>query len=70
MFTQALEGRKRVLSPSYIATLDTVNNLGLLYTKQGKLANTNKMYRQALLGFEDTLGLESISRYMPTLDII
>ena len=37
-------------------TLDTVNNLGILYADQGKLAEAEAMYIRALQGKEEALG--------------
>ena len=48
MYERALQGYEEALGPSHTSTLDTVNNLGLLYADQGKLAEAEKMYEQAL----------------------
>jgi hypothetical protein len=37
MYQQALAGREKALGPDHISILDTVHNLGLLYSDQGKL---------------------------------
>ena len=37
-FERALEGREKALGPEHTSTLGTVNNLGILYKDQGKLA--------------------------------
>jgi tetratricopeptide (TPR) repeat protein len=47
-------------------TLGTVNNLGNLYTDQGKLAAAEQMYERALAGCEKALGAEHTS----TLDTV
>lgn len=39
----------------------TVNNLGILYHNQGKLAEAEKMYTQALQGYEEALRLKRTS---------
>ena len=39
-------------------TLNTVNNLGILYKTQGKMVEAEAMYKQALEGCEKALGLE------------
>lgn len=39
----------------HTSTLDTVNNLGILYKSQGKLAEAEKMYERALQGTEEAL---------------
>jgi hypothetical protein len=46
--------------------LDTVNNLGILYTNQSKLAEAEKIYIRALQGKEKVLGPD----YISTLDTI
>jgi Tfp pilus assembly protein PilF len=48
MYIQALQGYKEALRPDHISILDTVNNLGILYKNQGKLAKAEKIYIQAL----------------------
>ncbi len=55
------EGREKALGPEHTSTLDTVNNLGNLYTNQGKLAEAEKMYQRALEGKEKALGPEYTS---------
>ncbi|KAF2025710.1 hypothetical protein EK21DRAFT_75787 [Setomelanomma holmii] len=45
----------------HTSTLDTVNNLGLLYADQGKLAEAEQMYVRALRGKEAALGHEHTS---------
>ena len=48
-------------SPMY-----TVNNLGLLYSDQGKSAEAEEMYKRALAGYEKALGKDHKS----TLDTV
>ena len=36
----------------HTSTLGTVNNLGLLYADQGKMAEAEEMYMRALKGYE------------------
>jgi tetratricopeptide (TPR) repeat protein len=60
---RALRGQEKGLSPEHTSTLDTINNLGLLYTDQGKLALAEQMYEQALRGYEKALGPEHISTF-------
>jgi Tfp pilus assembly protein PilF len=50
MYQRALQGRRRHSVPEHTSTLDTVNNLGLLYANQGKLDEAEKMYQRALQG--------------------
>jgi tetratricopeptide (TPR) repeat protein len=67
MYKQVLKGYEKALRPEHKA-LNTVNNLGVLYWKQGELGKAEEMYEQALKGYEKTLGpehtstLETISR--------
>jgi Tfp pilus assembly protein PilF len=48
MYIRALQDYEAVLGPDHISTLDTVNNLGTLYSDQGKLAEAEKIYIRAL----------------------
>jgi len=50
MYELALQGREEALGPKHMLTLDTVNNLGILYKNQGKLAEAEQMYNRALQG--------------------
>ena len=43
------------------STLNTINNLGLLYADQGKLDEAEKMYQRALEGYEKALGPDHTS---------
>ena len=52
MYGRALAGREKALGPDHTSTLDTVNNLGILYGDQGKLAEAEQMYGRALAGKE------------------
>src|SRR5437773_7526126 len=36
MYQRALAGKEKALGPEHTSTLDTVNNLGVLYRNQGK----------------------------------
>ncbi|KAH8796050.1 TPR repeat-containing protein, partial [Hyaloscypha sp. PMI_1271] len=47
---------EEALGPKHTSTLNTVNNLGLLYADQGKLAEAETMYTRALQGKEEALG--------------
>ena len=46
MYTQALEGYTKVLGEDYTLTLKTVDNLGILYSEQGKLDKAEEMYER------------------------
>ncbi len=39
MYRRALEGKEKAWGPEHTSTLDTVNNLGLLYKTQGKMGS-------------------------------
>src|SRR5207237_2476848 len=57
-------GYEKALGPDHTSTLDTVNNLGLLYKSQGKLDEAEKMYQLALQGYEKALGPDHTSTLM------
>ena len=48
--------------------LSTVNNLGSLYKSLGRLDEAEKMYQQALAGYEKALGKETVKKYIPALN--
>jgi Tfp pilus assembly protein PilF len=50
MYQRALQGKEKALGADHTSTLQTVNNLGYLYSNQGKLAEAEKMYQRALQG--------------------
>jgi tetratricopeptide (TPR) repeat protein len=64
------EDKEKALGPDRVSTLSTVNNLGSLYKDQGKLAEAEVMYDRALQGYEDALGLELASSYLPALNTL
>ncbi|SLM36784.1 beta transducin-like protein het-e4s [Lasallia pustulata] len=66
MFQRALEGYEKAWGPEHTSTLDTVNNLGILYRNQGKMAEAEAMFRRALEGYEKAWGPEHTS----TLDTV
>ncbi len=57
MYLRALVGKENALGVQHTSTLTTVHNLGILYAKQGKPGEEEKMYKQALSGFQTALGL-------------
>ena len=61
IYERALQGYEKALGAEHTSTLDTVNNLGLLYADQGKLDEAEKMYQRALQGYEKALGAEHTS---------
>ncbi|KAI4767751.1 purine and uridine phosphorylase [Aureobasidium sp. EXF-3400] len=64
MYERALAGKENALGLEHKSTLDTVNNLGLLYRDQGRLAEAEAMYGRALAGYEKALGPEHTSTLM------
>ena len=66
MLLWALAGKEKALGPDHTSTLDTVNNLGLLYADQGKLGEAERMCQRALAGNEKALGPDHTS----TLDTV
>jgi hypothetical protein len=58
MYERALRGKEEALGATHTSTLSAVNNLGLLYADQGKLAEAEKMYLRSLRGYEKMCGLE------------
>ena len=52
MYNAALTGYEKALGPEHTSTLNTVNNLGNLYHKQGRLKDAEIIYNRALAGFE------------------
>jgi Tfp pilus assembly protein PilF len=61
MYERALAGYEKALGPDHTSTLDTVNNLGILYRDRGKLAEAEQMYKRALAGKEKALGPDHTS---------
>ena len=70
MYRRALQGKEKAWGPEHTSTLDTVNNLGLLYADQSKLVEAEQMYQRALQGYEKALGMENITTYIPALNTI
>jgi tetratricopeptide (TPR) repeat protein len=66
MYQRALEGKEKAWGLEHTSTLDTVNNLGNLYTNLGRLDEAEKMYQRALQGKEKAWGPEHTS----TLDTV
>jgi tetratricopeptide (TPR) repeat protein len=67
MFKRALQGQELTLGSKHTLTLDTFQNLGILYYSQGKLAEAETMYTQALQGYEEAIGPAAVSSYIPAL---
>lgn len=58
-------GKEKAWGQEHMSTLNTVNNLGLLYADQGKMAEAEEMYMRALRGYEKAWGLEHTSTLSP-----
>ena len=58
MYLRALQGYEKALGAEHTSTLDTVNNLGILYADQGKMAEAEAMYVRALQGYEKAVGAD------------
>ena len=56
MYIRALQGKEEALGPDHTLILDTVHNIGELYSEQGKLAEAEAMFARALQGYEVALG--------------
>lgn len=52
MYMQLLQGYEKAYSAEHISTLSIVNNIGIVYAEQGKIAWAEKMYMRALRGKE------------------
>jgi hypothetical protein len=52
MYQRALQGYRKELGKENASTLGTVNNLGILCSNQGELAEAEKMFERALQGYE------------------
>ena len=58
---RALAGKEKAWGLEHTSTLDTVNNLGLLYKAQGKTKEAEEMFVRALAGKEKAWGAEHTS---------
>ena len=56
LYLRALKGKEEAWGPKHTSTLDTVNNLGALYSDQGKTKEAEEMYLRALRGKEEAWG--------------
>ena len=66
MYLRALLGYEKAWGVEHTSTLNTVNNLGIVYKNQGKMAEAETMYLRALQGKEKAWGAEHTS----TLDTV
>lgn len=56
LYLRALKAKEKAWGPDNITTLDTVNDIGKLYARQGNFLEAEEMYVRALSGFEKALG--------------
>ncbi len=70
MYQRALQGYEKALGPNHTSTLNTVNDLGLLYADLGRLEEAKKMYQRALQGYEKAMGHEAVKTYIPALNTL
>jgi tetratricopeptide (TPR) repeat protein len=70
MYQRALQGYENAYGPDHIETLDTVNNIGILYKEQGMLLKAEQVYQRALQGYEKAIGIDNITTYPPKLNTI
>jgi tetratricopeptide (TPR) repeat protein len=56
LYLRALRGKEEAWGAKHTSTLDTVNNLGILYADQGKMKEAEEMYLRALRGREEAWG--------------
>jgi tetratricopeptide (TPR) repeat protein len=66
IYQRALGGKEKAWGLDHTSTLDTVNNLAVLYMRTNKYKEAEEMYMRALDGYEKALGLDHIS----TLDTV
>jgi tetratricopeptide (TPR) repeat protein len=66
LYLRALKGYNEAWGAKHTSTLDTVNNLGILYRDQGRMKEAEEMYVRALRGFEDAWG----AKHTSTLDTV
>jgi Tfp pilus assembly protein PilF len=60
MLQRVLHGCEKAWGPEHTSTLDTVNNLGLLYTDQGKIAEAEATLQRALQGYDIAVGKDHL----------
>jgi tetratricopeptide (TPR) repeat protein len=70
MYQRALEGYEKALGRDHTSTLNTVNNLGLLYADQGRPTEAESMYQRALSGFRVALGLSHWKTQLVIRDVL
>jgi tetratricopeptide (TPR) repeat protein len=66
MYLRALRGKEDAWGVKHTSTLDTVNNLAVLYSDQGRMKEAEEMYLRALRGKEEAWG----AKHTSTLDTV
>ena len=61
MYEQALVGFETALGLNHTSIPTSMNSLGLVYNKQGRLSEAEKIFQRALAGFETALGPDHVS---------
>ena len=53
MYLRTLAGYEKVWGLEHTSTLDTVNNLGNIHRRRGKIKEADAMYLRALAGYKE-----------------
>jgi tetratricopeptide (TPR) repeat protein len=61
VLSEALDGKEKTLGMGHHSTLATVNNMGMVFNKQGEYGKALEWYQRALDGYEKTLGMDHSS---------
>jgi tetratricopeptide (TPR) repeat protein len=69
MYERALRGYETLGLDNNAPTLNTINNLGILYAIQGKLGEAERMFDRTLRGYE-ALSSVRIQQYLPALNTL
>lgn len=70
MYQRALQGYEKAWRPEHTSKLDTVNNLGNLYSDLGRMDEAEAMYQRALQGYEKAVKSENLFTYVPALNTL
>jgi hypothetical protein len=58
MLISVLRAKEKAWGPENLTTLDTVNDLAILYASHGNTISAKEMYVRALQGYEKTRGID------------
>jgi Tfp pilus assembly protein PilF len=61
MYEPALKGRKDSLGSDHTSMLDTLNDQGVFFWRQGELDEAEERFQRALEGYQNALGLNHTS---------